>query len=329
MPVPSRLDANSPVPLYHQLAESLRAEIESGAIAPGDLLPPLRKAADEWGVNLHTVRHAYQALAESGLVRTSAPRGTVVLRPSEATVVAVPGEDVITRFLREAREHHGLSLHDIRRQLERQARGLESDVAEPAESRVAPGPLGAPAVVYVIECSTWQALDLARQVQDRWQVTAKPWSLERAGEPPPGPLVATYFHYNDIRARWPKRLGQVQFASIHPDPSLAAQVRALVPTETRTTVILCEREADKARNIAADLAAVLPSPTFDIRTLVSSNPTTALHVAGKTQPVLFAPRVWGALGPVERADPRALEVRYLFDSAELTAAGERFHWQAR
>lgn len=327
--MPSRLDANSPVPLYHQLAEALRAEIVSGALAPGDLLPPLRKAADEWGVNLHTVRHAYQALADSGLVRTSAPRGTVVLRPSEATVVAVPGEDVITRFLREAREQHGLSLHDIRRQLERQARGLEPDVAEPAESRVAPGPHGAPAVVYVLECSTWQALDLARQVQERWQVTAKPWSLERAGEPPPGPLVATYFHYNDIRARWPKRLGQVQFASIHPDPSLAAQVRALVPTETRTTVILCEREADKARNIAADLAAVLPPPTFDIRTLVSSNPTTALHVAGKTQPVLFAPRIWGALGPVERADPRALEVRYLFDSAELTAAGERFHWQAR
>lgn len=327
--VPTRLDPNSPVPLYHQLAEALRAEIASGTLAPGDLLPPLRKAADEWGVNLHTVRHAYRALAESGLVRTSAPRGTVVLRPSEATVVAVPGEDVITRFLREAREHHGLSLHDIRRQLDRQMRGLEPDVAEPAEPRAASGLHAAPAVVYVIECSTWQALDLARQVQERWQVTAKPWSLERAGEPPAGPLVATYFHYNDIRARWPKRLGQVQFASIHPDPSLSAQVRALVPTETRTTVILCEREADKARNIAADLAAVLPSPTFDIRTLVSSNPTTALHVAGKTQPVLFAPRVWGALGPVERADPRALEVRYLFDSAELTAAGERFQWVAR
>lgn len=329
VPVPSRLDADSPVPLYHQLAEALRAEIASGSLAPGDLLPPLRKAADEWGVNLHTVRHAYRALAESGLVRTSAPRGTVVLRPSEATVVAVPGEDVITRFLREAREHHGLSLHDIRRQLERQARGLEPEVVEPSEPRVASGPQATPAVIYVIECSTWQALDLARQVQERWQVTAKPWSLERAGEPPPGPLVATYFHYNDIRARWPKRLGQVQFASIHPDPSLAAQVRALVPTETRTTVILCEREADKARNIAADLATVLPSPTFDIRTLVSSNPTTALHVAGKTQPVLFAPRIWGALGPVERADPRALEVRYLFDEAELTAAGERFQWQAR
>lgn len=323
------LDPNSPVPLYHQLAEALRAEIASGALAPGDLLPPLRKAADEWGVNLHTVRHAYRALAELGLVRTSAPHGTVVLRAGETAVVAVPGEDIITRFLREAREHHGLSLHDIRRQLERQIRGAEPETADIPEPRATPNAHAAPSVVYVIECSTWQALDLAQQVQERWQVTAKPWSLERAGEPPAGPLVATYFHYNDIRARWPKRLGQVQFASIHPDPSLAAQVRAIVPTETRTTVILCEREADKARNIAADLAAVLPSPTFDIRTLVSSNPTTALHVAGKTQPVLFAPRVWGALGPVERADPRALEVRYLFDAAELTAAGERFQWRAR
>ena len=324
----TRLDPHSPIPLYHQLAQALRAEIASGTLAPGDLLPPLRQAADEWGVNLHTVRHAYRTLAESGLVRTSAPRGTVVLRAAETAAVPVPGEDVIARFLREAREHHGLSLHDIRRQLERQIRSAEPEGTEP-EAGGAASASAVPGVVHVIECSTWQALDLAQQVQERWQVRAKPWSLERAGEPPANPLVATYFHYNDIRARWPKRLAQVQFASIHPDPSLANRVRAIVPTETRTTVILCEREADKARNIAADLAAVLPSPAFDIRTLVSSNPTTALHVAGKTQPVLFAPRVWGALGPVERADPRALEVRYLFDAAELTAMGERFQWRPR
>jgi GntR family transcriptional regulator len=323
-----RLDPSSPVPLYHQLADALRADIAAGALEPGDLLPPLRKAADEWGVNLHTVRHAYRALADVGLVRTSAPRGTVVLRASEVPAAAPPDEDVITRFLREAREQHGLTLHDVRRQLERQIRGAEPE-PEVLEPRAAADPRAATAIVYVIECSTSQALDLAQQVQDRWQVTAKPWSLERAGEPPAGTLVATYFHYNDIRARWPKRLSQVQFASIRPDGSLAAQVRAIVPTETRTTVILCEREAEKARNIAADLAAVLPSPTFEIRTLVSNNPTTALHVAGKTQPVLFAPRIWGALGPVERADPRAVEVRYVFDQAELAAVAERFQWKAR
>ena len=330
-----RLHAASPIPLYHQLAEALRADIVAGAISPGDLLPPLRSAAREWGVNLHTVRHAYRALAESGLVRTTAPRGTVVLRPSDVPFVSLPGEDVLSRFLRDARELHGLSLHDIRRQLERQVSGAEP---EPPETPGTLGPIATidsahprtgPALVYVIECSTSQAIDLAQQVQERWQVTAKPWSLERAGEPPAGALIATYFHYNDIRARWPKRLSEVRFASIHPDPALAARVRAIVPTETRTTVILCEREAEKARNVAADLATVLPSPTFEIRTLVSNNPTTALHVAGRTQPVLFAPRVWSALGAAERADPRALEVRYVFDPAELQGLADRFNWRAR
>ena len=324
----TRLNPSSPIPLYHQLAEAILAEIAAGTLAPGDRLPPLRAAADVWGVNLHTVRHAYRALAESGLVRT-AGRGSIVLRADSPTSPPVPDEDVITRFLREAREQHGLSLHDIRRQLERQIRGAGPEVPDVLEPRPIPEPRIGSTVVHVIECSTWQALDLAQQVQERWQVTAKPWSLERAGEPPAGPLVATYFHYNDIRARWPKRLAQVQFASIRPDPALAGRVRGIVPTEARTTVILCEREAEKARNIAADLAAVLPSPTFEIRTLVSNNPTTALHVAGKTQPVLFAPRIWGALGPVERADPRAVEVRYLFDSIELAALGERFQWSER
>ena len=329
--MPSRLDSSSPVPLYHQLAEAVRADIAAGTLAPGDLLPTLRAAADIWGVNLHTVRHAYRALAEAGLVRTTAPRGSVVLRAGEAAIASpsISDQDIITRFLREAREQHGLTLHDIRRQLERQIRGAEPEVTETFEPRPTPDARTAPAIVYVIECSTSQAIDLANQVQERWQVTAKPWSLERAGEPPAGLLVATFFHYNDIRTRWPKRLAHVQFATIRPDPSLAARVRAIVPTETRTTVILCEREAEKARNVAADLAAVLPSPGFEIRTLVSNNPTTALHVAGRTQPVLFAPRVWGALGAAERADPRALEVRYVFDPAELRAIADRFQWRAR
>ena len=323
------LDAASPIPLYHQLAEAIRADITAGTFAPGDLLPPLRSAAATWGVNLHTVRHAYLALADAGLVRTIAPRGTVVLRAAAEPRTSTPDEDVVTRFLREAREQHGLTLHDVRRQLERQLHGADAELPEVSDPRTFHQVRDAAAVVYVIECSTSQAIDLARQVQERWHVRAKPWSLERAGEPPAGALVATYFHYNDIRARWPRRLAEVQFASIRPDPALAAEIRAIVPTETRTTVILCEREAERARNVAADLLAVLPSPTFEIRILVSSNPTTALHVAGKTQPVLFAPRVWGALGAAERADPRAVEVRYLFDPSELGALGERFGWHQR
>jgi DNA-binding transcriptional regulator YhcF (GntR family) len=291
--------------------------IESGTLAPGETLPPLRQAAREWGINLHTVRHAYRSLADAGIVRTTVPRGTVVLGPAPPTASPVTGpEDFLERMLREAREH-GLSPDDVRRRLQQQAGTTPTSVRAQLD------------VVHVIECSTSQALDLARQVQERWQVTAKPWSLERSGEPPPGTLLGTYFHYNDIRTRWPRRLGQVQFTSIHPDPSLAARIRALIPPDTRATLILCERDAEKARNAAADLAAVLPSPAFEIRTLVASNPATALHVAGRDQPVLFTPRVWGSLGPAERADPRAMEVRYLFDLAELAAVAERLQWRPR
>lgn len=342
--MPSPLDPASPVPLYFQLAESLRQQIDSGALAPGTLLPPLRQAADEWGVNLHTVRHAYQRLAHAGRVRTTAPRGTVVLGPTPsslpaATSAAADPEEFVARLLREAREHHGLGADELRRRLQQHTAGSASAVnatANAATSAAVPSASDAGLttrptadVVYMIECSMSQAIDLAHQVQERWHLTAKPWSLERAGEPPAGPLVATYFHYNDIRMRWPKRLAQVQFAGIHPDPGLAARVRAVAPSESRTTVILCEREAEKARQVAADLAAVLPSPAFEIRTMISTNPSTALHMAGRTQPVLFTPRVWGALGPAERADPRAIEVRYLFDAAEIEAIAARMHWQER
>jgi GntR family transcriptional regulator len=306
-----RLDPSSPIPLYHQLAEALRAQVATGILAPGDYLPPLRQAAEEWGVNLHTVRHAYQELARSGLVRTTAPRGTVVVESAQATSANAEPEELIPRFTPEAREQqHVLTADEARRQPETDTRA-------------------APDVAYVIECSTSQALDLARQVEERWHVRAKPWSLERAGEPPAGNLVATYFHYNDIRSRWPRRLAQVQFASIHPDPALATRVRAIDHQEARTTVILCEREAEMARKVAGDLATVLPPPAFEIRTMVAINPATALHVAGRNQPVLFAPRVWGTLGQAERADPRALEVRYLFDRAELDVVGERFRWRPR
>jgi GntR family transcriptional regulator len=311
-----RIDPSSPIPLYHQLAERLRHQIATGALVAGDVLPPLRHAAAVWGVNLHTVRHAYRELATAGLVRTTVPRGSVVLGPSPsqpASAVAEP-EEFIARVVREAREQHGLTPDDVRRRIQHYL-----DVgARPAQD-----------VVYVIECSTSQALDLARQVQERWHVTAKAWSLERAGEPPPGAIIATYFHYNDIRGRWPKRFAQVQFTSIRPDPGIVARIRAVAPSDGKTTVILYERDSEKARSTAADLAAVLPSPPFEIRTLVSSNPATALHVAGRTQPVLFTPRAWSALGPTERRDPRAIELRYLFDHAELEAAARRCQWRPR
>jgi GntR family transcriptional regulator len=300
------LDPASPLPLYHQLAEALRYRIATGALKPATVLPSLRDAARQWSVNLHTVRHAYAALAELGLVRTEAPRGTVVLGGSRRTP-GDPTDRFLTRMLHEARERFGLSAEEVRHRL-----GLLDDT---------PGGVGE--TVHVIECSESQAADLAAQVSARWNTPARGWSLERPGEPPAGPLVATYFHYNDIRTRWPERFGSVRFVAIHPDPALTARLASFRRGRGRTPVLVCEREAAMAANIAADVKAVLPADRFEVTPRVEPSPGAALAAAPKGMPLLFAPRVWAALTPAQRADPRAVEIRYLIEPKDLAALGEQ------
>ena len=45
-------------PLFAQVASAVRAEAASGALLPGDKLPPAREVAAALGMNLHTVLHA-------------------------------------------------------------------------------------------------------------------------------------------------------------------------------------------------------------------------------------------------------------------------------
>jgi hypothetical protein len=339
--MPPNLDPASPVPLYHQLAELLRYRIATGALAPGTALPPLRAAARQWGVNLHTVRHAYAALAALGLVRTRAPHGTLVLggaprrgdsgsagagrrgsrrRDAAARFDNGTTDEFFARTLREAQERFGLDPAELGRRL-----ALMDEAARAGEP------------VHVVECSETQAADLALQLSGRWNVAARGWSLERPGEPPPGPIVATYFHYNDIRTRWPERFPAAHFVAIHPDPALAARLEPFRGGQgprrgrrpARTTVLVCEREAAMARNIAADLKALLPADRFDVSPRVETRAGATLATATAGTPVLFAPRVWAALSAARRADPRAIEIRYLIEPRDLDALGEAMGWRPR
>lgn len=65
--------------LYRQLAEKVRQEILSGGLKPGDRLPPLREMAAQWSCTVGTVQHAYQELAQQGLVTSRAGQGTRVV----------------------------------------------------------------------------------------------------------------------------------------------------------------------------------------------------------------------------------------------------------
>ncbi|MBO1114219.1 GntR family transcriptional regulator [Bordetella petrii] len=71
----------SSLPLYAQVEQTLAAEITSGALAPGDQLPPEAALATRFGVSRITVRKAVEGLVGRGLLEIHRGRGTYVALP--------------------------------------------------------------------------------------------------------------------------------------------------------------------------------------------------------------------------------------------------------
>ena len=69
------------------IADSVRALRERGALRPGSVLPPVRELAATLGVNRNTAVAAYRQLAQAGIVVSRGRAGTVI-----AGVEAVPQE---------------------------------------------------------------------------------------------------------------------------------------------------------------------------------------------------------------------------------------------
>lgn len=304
------VDRSSPIPLYHQIAEALRYQIATARLRSGDSLPSVRDAALIWKVNLHTVRRAYRELAEAGVVE--------IRPPHAARVVGGGGRrrgGKLERFLdsiaQTAAEKHGLD-----------ARELSSLLLDRSAKPSRRG-----GIVHVIECSEIQAAGHAREIERSWDVRAEPWSLEREGDAPAGSLVATYFHYNDIRLRWPRRLPEIHFAGIHPDPTLPARLPR-PRGGRRLTLHLLELDRPLAESVAADLTILLPPQRYRVVPEVVKNPGRRLARGGKGT-FLLPPRVWNLLTPKQRMDGRAVEVPYVFEPRELEAIGRHFEWRRK
>lgn len=320
--MPSPIDLSSPVPRYHQIAEAIRERIEQGELGPGHSLSPLREAAELWGVNLHTVRHAYAELAREGLIESRRALGTRVTARAKRLQVSTDRsgrEAFLARVAREAADRWGMSARDVSEALAR----LADDVAHQPQGSEA---------VYVVECSQRQCEDLAKQLAAAWDVDARPWCLDQDGEPPEGAVVATYFHFNELRLRWPQSLARVRFASIVVDPALARRVMKQAGSPPRSSgrrvlITLFEFDEPTLAAVAADLSTVLPAKQFNVRTRVIERASEA--VSDKRKGIsLVAPRVWGELTDKERASGRVMEARYVFEPDDLAAIGRQSNWTA-
>jgi DNA-binding GntR family transcriptional regulator len=72
------IDQYGETPLYVQLADLLRTDIQSGKLGPGDKLPSEKALQQLHEVSRGTVRAAVRLLVEEGLAITRAGRGTFV-----------------------------------------------------------------------------------------------------------------------------------------------------------------------------------------------------------------------------------------------------------
>ncbi len=72
------VDPNAPEPPYEQVREQVRAQVETGALAPGTKLPTVRALAADLGLAANTVARAYRELESLGVIETRGRAGCVV-----------------------------------------------------------------------------------------------------------------------------------------------------------------------------------------------------------------------------------------------------------
>jgi DNA-binding transcriptional regulator YhcF (GntR family) len=300
-----RLNRSSPTPLYHQIVQAIRWRIGTGELRAGDPLPAVREAADRWGVNYHTVRRAYQELAELGWIETVQGAGTTV-----ATAPPLDGagaEDDLEQWLEEvvatAKDRYRLTPVALAQRIWDRGR--------------------VPRVV-MVECNAHQATFLAEQLEEAWPVEAIAWSLDDPGDPPELPLIGTYFHHVEMRARWPHRAADMRFVALWLDRGLEKRIEAIASRRPIRRLHLVEQNPGTAEEMAAGVSAeemaagvsALLSPRFTV-TITVGDPAELLPALEGDELLLVAPRLWDRLPAAVREDERVLDVRHVIVPEEL------------
>lgn len=72
---------NKPIPLYYQLKEIIKRQIETRELKPRDVLPSEREYSEKFGISRMTVRQAITELVNEGLLYRQQGKGTYVSEP--------------------------------------------------------------------------------------------------------------------------------------------------------------------------------------------------------------------------------------------------------
>ena len=88
------LNSQSPIPLYRQLADKIRDELDAGLYAVASRIPSEHQLAADYGIGRPTVRQATDLLVRQGRLQRRRGSGTCLLytspSPRDATLSRMP-----------------------------------------------------------------------------------------------------------------------------------------------------------------------------------------------------------------------------------------------
>ena len=104
------ISREDPRPAYRQVADAIRADIESGRLVPGEAIPSIAELGREHGISSVTVQRAVTHLKSLGLVETRHGSGTFVRKQRPWTAISsewwrVPGDGESDHWTTATREH--------------------------------------------------------------------------------------------------------------------------------------------------------------------------------------------------------------------------------
>jgi GntR family transcriptional regulator len=113
------LSQSSDDPIYMQIVNQIKAQILSGVLTSGQLLPSIRSLAKDLNISVITTKRAYDELEQEGYIVTVAGKGTYVadlgkemLREANLKMV----EDQIAEAVNAAKAM-GLTLEELQEML--------------------------------------------------------------------------------------------------------------------------------------------------------------------------------------------------------------------
>src|SRR5580704_15573312 len=91
-------------PVYRQIAEDLREQIESGQLKPGQQLRTEIELREHYSASRNTVRDAIKLLTTLGLVETRPGQGTFVVQTMEPYITTLTGSPKVPTLYGEVDE---------------------------------------------------------------------------------------------------------------------------------------------------------------------------------------------------------------------------------